>query len=268
MAATIIGTLYDDNSTWNGGGYRPSLYGTFSSDHIYGLDGNDYLFGFEGNDTLAGGAGADTMYGGTDNDIYYVDTMLDTIIESANQDIYDYVFSSVSTSYKWLPANVELLVLTGTAYYGDGNDGNNYVIGNDSSNALFGYGGNDVLYSYDNNDYLFGGNDNDILGGLAGRDYLSGGTGKDIFVYARVSESPAWGAYDTISDFNWREGDKIDLSVIDADLGLAGDQAFNASQLSWDYSSGVLTAYVYWGDDLQIHLIGASGFAPSLDVIA
>ena len=136
--ATIYGTQFHDNDTsqwaWNGwfSEYKffPSLKGTSSSDYIYGYGGND---------KLDGGLGTDYLYGGTGNDTYYVNTVSDKVIEYYNQGT-DHVYSSVSTSYKWLPANVENLTLTGSAYYGDGNDLNNFISGNGYSNSLYGYG--------------------------------------------------------------------------------------------------------------------------------
>ncbi|SES67867.1 type I secretion C-terminal target domain (VC_A0849 subclass) [Nitrosospira multiformis] len=275
--AAIYGTQFHDNGTsqwaWNGwfSEYKffPSLIGTSSSDYIYGYGGNDNLYAYSGNDTLDGGTGTDSMYGGTGNDVYYVDTTTDKVIEYYNQGV-DHIYSSVSTNYKWLPANVENLTLTGTAYFGDGNDLSNFISGNGYSNSLYGYGGNDQLYGWGGNDSLDGGAGNDTLVGGAGKDFLTGGTGADTFVFNSVTESPAWGAIDTISDFKWWEGDAIDLSAIDADVNwwATGNQSFSSSQLSYNPSSGLLTADVYGGADLQIALIGASGFNPSLDVIA
>lgn len=275
--ATVYGTQHHDNDTsqwaWNGwfSEYKffPSLKGTGSNDYLYGYEGNDTIYAYAGNDVLNGGTGADAMYGGTGSDMYYVDTMADKVIEYYNQGI-DHVFSSVSTSYKWLPANVENLSLTGTAYFGDGNDLGNVIYGNGYVNSLRGYGGNDLLYGLGGNDILDGGAGNDILVGGAGKDFLTGGAGADTFFFSSVTDSPAWGAIDTISDFKWWEGDAIDLSAIDADVNwwATGNQSFSLSQLSYNPSSGILTADVYGGADLQIALIGASGFDPGMDVIA
>ena len=93
--------------------------------------------------------------------------------------------------------------------------------------------------------------------------------GIDIFDFNSVSDSPWGGAIDTIANFKWGEGDKIDLSTIDANLSLAGDQAFTSTQLIYNSSTGVFTADVIGGSDLQIQMIGPQvGFAPYWDVIA
>jgi hypothetical protein len=59
-----------------------------------------------------------------------------------------------------------------------------------------------------------------------------------------VNESPFGIGYDTISDFNPVERDTIDLSGIDADTGLLGDQAFLPSQLNFNPITGTLLAYL------------------------
>jgi Ca2+-binding RTX toxin-like protein len=176
------------------------------------------------------------MSGGTGNDIYYVDTMSDIVTEYAGEGT-DLVYSSVSTNYKWLPANVENLTLTGTAYYGDGNDLNNVIQGTNSGNSLYGYGGNDTLYGYGGNDYLTGGTGSDTLIGGSGNDSLNGygGTtgeydilsgdysssqpgvkdssdGADTFILGDASKAYYLGSgYATITDFYWSEGDKIQV---------------------------------------------------------
>ncbi|MGZ8296007.1 MAG: M10 family metallopeptidase C-terminal domain-containing protein, partial [Allosphingosinicella sp.] len=85
----------------------------------------------------------------------------------------------------------------------------------DGNFRLFGGGGNDVLTG--------GGGADLIFGGLRG-DTLTGGAGNDIFRYDSVAESNSV-ERDGIQDFN--SGDLIDLSRIDANTLLAGNQAFN-----------------------------------------
>ena len=76
-----------------------------------------------------------------------------------------------------------------------------------------------------------GGAHEDHLWGDGGADSLWGGSSNDTFHYARLSDSPysipgVPETFDTIHDF--RKGDKIDLSAIDANTtaGAVGDQAF------------------------------------------
>ena len=51
----------------------------------------------------------------------------------------------------------------------------------------------------------------DILSGGLGADRLEGGSGADLFVFGEVDAGR-----DLIADFNAAEGDRIDLSAIDA----------------------------------------------------
>jgi hypothetical protein len=87
--------------------------------------------------------------------------------------------------------------------------------------------GNDRLTGTANNDKLsaLAGNDK-LIGGL-GADTLTGGKGADTFKYTNVKDSGTTAkTRDTITDFKHSEGDKIDLSAIDANDKLSGDQAF------------------------------------------
>ncbi|HEY0131538.1 MAG TPA: calcium-binding protein [Allosphingosinicella sp.] len=85
----------------------------------------------------------------------------------------------------------------------------------DGSFRLFGGFGNDVLTG--------GSGADTILGGARG-DTLTGGAGNDVFRYDKVEESNST-ERDGIQDFN--AGDVIDLSRIDANTLVAGNQAFS-----------------------------------------
>ncbi|CAH0224604.1 Serralysin G [Pseudomonas sp. Bi130] len=58
-------------------------------------------------------------------------------------------------------------------------------------------------------DTINGGDGNDIIVGRGGADTLSGGAGADVFAYFNVNEGG-----DHILDYNYAEGDKIDLSAL------------------------------------------------------
>lgn len=106
-----------------------------------------------------------------------------------------------------------------------GDDGYDRLIGGTGSDSLFGGRGNDRLYGENGSDTLVGGNGNDLLVGGLGTDTLSGGSGADTFRYR--SERDLRGLeIDTITDFSHREGDRIDLSRIDANRLIDGDQRF------------------------------------------
>ena len=68
--------------------------------------------------------------------------------------------------------------------------------------------------------------DDTLVGGL-GRDTLKGGPGADLFKFNVIDETGITSkTRDTISDFKRNEGDRIDLSSIDASDTLTGNQAF------------------------------------------
>ncbi|MDP1612335.1 MAG: calcium-binding protein, partial [Sulfuritalea sp.] len=109
---------------------------------IIGTAYSDTLTGDAGGNTLDGGAGVDAMTGRTGDDTYIVDNVGDTAIELPDGGV-DTIKSSVSYT---LPANVENLVLTGTAAInGTGNDAANRLVGNAADNVLDGKGGVDAL---------------------------------------------------------------------------------------------------------------------------
>ncbi|PZQ47627.1 MAG: hypothetical protein DI556_16835 [Rhodovulum sulfidophilum] len=118
-----------------------------------------------------------------------------------------------------------------------GNGGNDTLTGGNGNDTIQGDGGNDRIFGGTGNDRLLGnaGTDslegsagNDTLTGGAGSDTLVGGAGNDVFVFTAVSDS-APSARDVIRGFDGAgaaAGDKIDLSAIDANPNVAGNQAF------------------------------------------
>jgi hypothetical protein len=94
-----------------------------------------------------------------------------------------------------------------------------------SEDTVFGRDGHDTISGLGGDDWLHGDAGNDLLTGGAGADRLTGGLGKDQFVFNSASES-AGAAHDVITDFNRGQGDKINLSGIDANANLIGNQTF------------------------------------------
>ncbi|MBW8727835.1 MAG: hypothetical protein JF625_22150 [Inquilinus limosus] len=74
---------------------------------------------------------------------------------------------------------------------------------------------------------LSGGAGDDRLIGSAGIDTLIGGTGADRFGLAAATHSLVGANADRIADFSRAEGDRIDLSAVDANTLVAGNQAFS-----------------------------------------
>jgi len=117
------------------------LFGENGNERLFGLEGADQLTGLGGDDRLDGGAGADQLIGGTGDDTYVVDDAGDVVTELENEGT-DTVQSSVAHT---LAANVEQLILTGTAALnGTGNESDNVLTGNSAANVLTGGLGNDT----------------------------------------------------------------------------------------------------------------------------
>lgn len=145
-------------------------------------------------------------------------------------------------------------------------DTNDNINGGSGNDILIGNGGNDALYGDSGADYIVGGAGDDTLIGGENQDSLIGGMGADKFDFNYVSESPSGNLMDHILDFNRLHGDQIDFATIDANLLFPGNQAFVPAQLS--YNSGVLTANVLFGPDIQVNLVGAPALNLAVDVIA
>ena len=158
---------------------------------------NNHLTGNAGNNILDGGAGYDILAGGMGDDTYIIESIYDSIIESANEGI-----DTIKSSINWtLGANLENLTLTGTD--------NLTGIGNSLDNIIIGNGGNNILD---------GGTGNDTLKGGAGNDtYYIGATGDTI------TEGLGGGTDSVISSISWTLGAYLE------NLNLTGTNALNGT---------------------------------------
>ena len=158
-----------------------------SIENIIGTDGGDDLRGTNGRNAISGGAGNDLIYGRGGIDGLYGGAGQDTIYGGTGNDL-----------------------LKGDSYsdrlYGE--DGRDRLYGGSGSDRLFGGNDNDALYGDSGNDLLSGGAGNDQLWGGTGNDRLTGGSGADLFRFAT-----GFGR-DTITDFSWSDGDRVDLRAV------------------------------------------------------
>jgi Ca2+-binding RTX toxin-like protein len=180
-----------------------ALFGGGSGDALNGSAGADSLFGLEGNDVLRGGAGADRLEGGSGTDL---------------------------ATYWGAVAAVTVYLTSGTGSGGDAQGdtfaGIENVNGGKAGDTIAGNAAANILNGYEGNDALTGVGGNDVLTGAGGKDTLTGGIGADRFVYAAIGESVIGANADRITDFSHAQGDRIDLSTIDANTAAAGNQAF------------------------------------------
>jgi serralysin len=124
-----------------GGSGHDSMIGNAADNRMSGNGGNDIIASGLGDDTLDGGSGNDEMLGGAGDDLYVVGEAGDIVTELAGEGT-DTVRSSIGYT---LGANVEALVLTGTALHGTGNGLDNSINGNELDNVLDGKSGNDEM---------------------------------------------------------------------------------------------------------------------------
>ena len=185
--------------------------GSENGDTLTGHSGTNVLNGWEGDDMLSGEGGDDSLDGGDGND---------------------------TASYASAAGAVTVNLAAGTSSGAAGND----TLANIEN--VIGSAHNDVLIGDSGANSLSGGAGDDRLTGNGGSDTLSGGTGADTFVFTSLADSPS-GDPVVITDFSGKttlstnsagrvvrsrgEGDQIDLSGIDANSNVGGDQAFTWS---------------------------------------
>lgn len=233
--------------------------GGLANDLLIGNEINNLLVGNGGNDTLnLSYGGNDEARGGDDNDLFVVGgalTKTDRLDGGAGTDrvLMDGNYSGGLKFTGSTLVNIERIDLTaGNSYQitsSDGTvsaglvltvDGSTLGIsdiltfkGNRETDARFvlkGGDGDDDLTGGRGADTLSGGAGDDILNGGRGSDQITLGAGDDRIVYLAVVES-AQGGRDRILDMT--ADDILDLSAIDANTGLGGNQAFvRAASLS------------------------------------
>ena len=196
----LTGSAHSDVLIGDGGANR--LDGGLGQDWLQSGVGDDALVGGDGDDSVWGGAGSDTLDGGSGND---------TIDGGAGVDLVTYAFASSGVE-------VDLSIVEDQLTRGGGID---TLI---SIEGVIGSDLDDLLTGSNVSNTLRGGAGDDILRGGGGGDFLYGEAGADIFVYGAVSDAPSSGG-EWISDFS--TSDRIDVSAIDADKSLEGDQAFH-----------------------------------------
>ncbi|MCC5649889.1 hypothetical protein LC609_08555 [Nostoc sp. XA013] len=254
--ANVIGTNEADN-----------IKGDSQNNQLTGLAGNDLIDGASGNDTLIGGAGDDTFKGSGGNDSIDGGDGFDTAdysqlgkaitlsgvgtITKADGFGTDQLFkvekviadagvtnntidASQSLSGVSATANLEAQTISannvpilGKLTFNVLNFDN--VIGTNESDSITGDSQDNRLVGNAGNDTISGGLGNDTIIGGEGNDILTGGFGADKFIFNSAKEG-----LDIIKDYNFAQGDVIEVSKV-------GFGTTNVSDFSYNTSSGNLS---------------------------
>jgi Ca2+-binding RTX toxin-like protein len=236
--ATVGVTVNLAVGTGSGGDAQGDTY--VAVENVNGSQGNDSLIGNAGANTLAGWGGDDVLRG------------------SAGADRLDGGAGIDTASYYTGTIGVTVNLATGLGSGGEA-QGDTFVSVENVTGSTAA-------------DEITGSALANVLNGVAGQDVLRGGGGADRFVFSAASDS-AVGKADRITDFSHGQGDRIDLSAIDANTAAAGNQAFSfIGSGAFTHQAGQLRATVSGGatsiagdlngdgvSDFQIQLTGAIG---------
>lgn len=290
----------DGNDNIHGDRDSDRIYGEAGNDSLYGgVDYRDVLYGGPGNDVYyvfdyrdvvveLAGEGVDTVLTTVNytlpsqvEDLFFSPFLLHNSVIVEGSTTASIVFAVCSEYTGSLPCRNMGTTATGNSL-------SNEIRGNGLDNTLFGVAGNDLLLGGRGSDTLRGGAGNDVLEGFAadGRwwtheyDTLTGDGGADVFVIG-ISERPEGvSAYRSsasserfpqylgqgkvyITDFNWREGDKIEV------FGEIGNYRVDfwgtTALIYWDgwelgYGANELVGVVY-------NIMSSSDLIPALDFI-
>jgi 2',3'-cyclic-nucleotide 2'-phosphodiesterase (5'-nucleotidase family) len=207
LTGSEFGDVLEGNALANvirGGAGNDIIDGKGGLDSLFGEDGDD-IFLFDGARRFAvvdGGDGFDTILANAANTRINWGNIVN--IEAISGNGYANVTIQGGTGADSI--DLATIELTGIAAI-NGGAGHDTIIGSDGADNVLGGGGNDSLA---------GGAGNDTLVGGLGVDTLTGGLGADLFVFAKNETGKTPTTADLITDFSSAEGDKIDLSAIDA----------------------------------------------------
>jgi Ca2+-binding RTX toxin-like protein len=272
------------NDVLTGGAGNDTLSGGVGNDALNGGADADVLNGGTGKDTLTGGDGADRFVWTSATESLPTTAGRDVVADFNLGDLIDlsgfdansvlagvqsFVFRGVTTSAASNTAAAgELWAYTfgGNTFLIGGVDGDGVrdfqveftglkSFGAESfagvSLRLTGTAAEDTLTGGSAADTLNGAAGNDVLTGGGGKDSLIGGLGADRFVWTSVSESlPTAPGRDVIS--GWDSTDVLDLSAIDANTGVDGNDSFNLvgainSGAAQNIAAGQVAFYTFGG---------------------
>ncbi|TPK85674.1 hypothetical protein FJ936_09035 [Mesorhizobium sp. B2-4-13] len=201
-ADTLLGGAGDD--LIKAGAGDDVVFGGAGNDIIFGGDGHDMLFGDAGDDRIFGDAGNDVIEGGAGNDTVYGGSGDDRIIANVGDgnDVYWGEDGQDTLDYAAISASLTIDLGNGLLHHGSVSSAQS---------------GQDTVFGFEN---VIAGSGNDTIIANDAANTMDGGLGNDTFVFGSAADANG----DTIVGL--QPGDKIDLSMIDANTSAAGHQSF------------------------------------------
>jgi Ca2+-binding RTX toxin-like protein len=212
------------------------LYGDDSANRIFGGGDVDIIDGRGGSDDLEGGAGADGLYGGDGDDTIHGGSGDDFVRVGAGDDKAYGGGGFDTLDFQLASGGVNVDLAAGAITGAEGTDVAKWfehAFGSDFGDLLVGTAGDNTLK---------GGQGDDTLVGGRGADTLEGGAGADVYRYLSLADSRT--QPDVIQRFD--ADDRIDLTAIDADRSLDGDQAFVLVEAFTGHRGEVTVTYDDW----------------------
>lgn len=220
-AGNIVGGAGDDVLV--GGEQADAVFGKDGADVLMGGGGNDVLAGSAGDDIIEGGAGRDVLMGNGGDDVFLLqaDDGADMILGGAGSDTID-----LSAILGGAVIDLGAATAIGTLRIGSTTDS---------------------LVGIEN---VTGSQGADVIKGSLAVNIMAGGDGADVFVFTSAGGANG----DVITDF--QPGDRIDLSGIDARVGLNGNQSFTLAEQGTTLAGNLVIREVATADGVDTIIEG------------
>lgn len=229
-AAALAGTEQDDAligtsdaDTIMGLGGRDVIFAGAGDDNVFGGNGIDMLYGDQGADRILAGEGGDLVNGGTGDDTAFGEGGDDVFVAQAGDGNDTYYGDGMSGGSGKDTLDMSAISSAVTADLGTGFMG----VGSVSSAQS----GTDTIWGMEN---IITGSGNDSITASSAVNVMDGGAGTDTFRFLSAANANG----DTIMGF--QPGDKIDLSAIDANGCLTGNQSFTLVSGAFTGANGEL----------------------------
>jgi Ca2+-binding RTX toxin-like protein len=243
------GSSYLSQTSWLTGTTNADLLTSPSTGSwtVNALAGNDTITTSGGNDLITAGAGDDVVKAASGDDVIRVGGIGDGYDAVDGGAGFDRIVATQGNT------NIGLTSVTGIEEVSNNGYGSVWIMGS-SGNDMLDFTGTKFtgikgIKTGTGDDTIYGSTSNDLIVAGAGTDTMSGNAGADLFKFAAASETKV-AAPDKILDFQ-PGTDDIDLSSIDANPALSGNQAFkflgsnvfthHAGELRLDYNQNGFT---------------------------